>query len=109
MTIPLSGPSDLGMRKDLIRMRMEMHRQEVVYHAEPLRRPAMLVKSLMTSRRQGSPARKTPLAIGGAVLLTLFGKRLGLLGKLARVALVVYPVIKGVKSEAAEAGHKPVR
>ena len=32
MSLPLSTSSDLAMRKDLVRLRMEMNRQQLLYH-----------------------------------------------------------------------------
>jgi hypothetical protein len=49
--------------------------------------------------RQGEPANvKTPLMVAAGVLLTLFGGRLGTFGKLARVGLMLYPVVRGVQA-----------
>lgn len=92
MSLPVSRPTRLDMRKELVRLRMEMHRQQVHYHSEPLRHPLQQARQLFSSRRQSNTG-KTPLALGGALLLTLFGHRLGRFGRLARFALAVYPLV----------------
>ncbi len=97
MSRPLSTSNELSMRKDLVRLRMEMHRQQMLYHAQPLSHPLQQIKGFVTSRRSsGDPSSgKGPLMIAATVVLALFGRRMGRLGKLARVALTVYPLIKG--------------
>lgn len=97
MSRPLSTSNELSMRKDLVRLRMEMHRQQMLYHAQPLSHPLQQIKGFVISRRSSADASsgKGPLMIAATVVLALFGRRMGRLGKLARVALTVYPLIKG--------------
>ncbi|MUT69431.1 hypothetical protein [Stutzerimonas frequens] len=97
MSQPLSTSNDLSMRKDLVRLRMEMHRQQLLYHAQPLSHPLQQVRSFMTSRHSDAEASsgKGPVVIAATVALALFGRRLGKVGKLARIALTLYPLIKG--------------
>ena len=92
MSLPTSRPTRLDMRKELVRLRMEMHRQQLHYHSEPLRHPLQQIRHLLAPG-SGASDKKTPLALGGALLLTLLGNRLGRVGKLARFALAVYPLI----------------
>ncbi|MEE4461919.1 hypothetical protein V2S84_07270, partial [Azotobacter chroococcum] len=82
----------LEMRKELVRLRMEMQRQQLDYHAEPLRHPLRQFGQLFAPSR-ARPGKGTPLAVGGALLLSLFGKRLGRFGKLALFALEAYPLV----------------
>lgn len=97
MSQPLSTSNDLSMRKDLVRLRMEMHRQQMLYHAQPLSHPLQQMKSFVSSRRASSEhsSGKGPMMIAATVVLALFGRRMGKMGKLARVALTLYPLIKG--------------
>lgn len=97
MTTPLSGPTRRAMRKDLIRLRMEMHRQQLRYHAQPLAHPLRQFKELVSPDGSARSARKTPFALGATLFLALFGKRLGVVGKLARVGLAVYPIVRGIQ------------
>lgn len=95
MNPPLSRPTALDQHKELIRLRMEMYRQQLLYNAQPLRHPLDHVRNLMG----GAPgryqdARKAPWVIAATAFLALFGKRLGRVGTLARVGLLVYPLFK---------------
>ena len=96
MSQPLSTSNDLSMRKELVRLRMEMHRQQMLYHAQPLSHPLQQVKGFVTSRRSSaeSSSGKGPVLIAATVVLALFGRRLGKMGKLARLALTLYPLLK---------------
>src|SRR5690606_39082404 len=95
MNPPLSRPTALDQHKELIRLRMEMYRQQLLYNAQPLRHPLDHVRNLMG----GAPgryqdARKAPWVIAATAFLALFGKRLGRVGTLARVGLLVSPLFK---------------
>lgn len=86
------------MRKDLIRLRMEMHRQQLRYHAQPLANPVRQIKEMLSPDGSVRSARKTPLALGATLFLAVFGKRLGVVGRLARVGLAVYPIVRGIQA-----------
>jgi hypothetical protein len=95
MSETLSSAARRDMRKELVRLRMEMHRQQLRYHAQPLTHPLQQLRQF----RQGEAANvKTPLMVAAGVFLTLFGGRLGTFGKLARGALVLYPLVRGVQA-----------
>ena len=95
MNPPLSRPTEADQHKELIRLRMEMYRQQVLYNAQPLRHPLDHVRQLM-GKGQGryQETRKAPWMIAATAFLALFGKRLGRVGTLARVGLLVYPLFK---------------
>lgn len=97
MSQQLSTATDLSMRKDLVRLRMEMHRQQLLYHIQPLSNPLEQAKSMFAGRhaRADHGAGKKPLMVAATVILALFGRRLGKVGTLARVAITLYPLIKG--------------
>lgn len=97
MSQQLSTASDLDMRKELVRLRMEMHRQQLLYHAQPLSHPFEQARSMLARRHEGGGAGtgKKPVMMAATVVLALFGRRLGRLGTLARVAITLYPLIKG--------------
>lgn len=99
MSLPLSSSSDLGMRKDLVRLRMEMHRQQLLYHSQPLSHPFQQVRGMISSRGASSLTHvsKRPLMIAATVALALFGKRLGMLGKLARLGITLYPLVRKLR------------
>jgi len=100
MSLPLSSSSDLAMRKDLIRLRMEMNRQQVLYHSQPLVHPFQRVRSMIpgggeTSGHSGPG--KGPLLIAATVALALFGRRLGKFGKVARLGITLYPLVRRLR------------
>lgn len=99
MSSPLSTSSERGMRKDLIRLRMEMHRQQLIYHSQPLARPLHHLQGMMTSRGDTSSERqgRHPMLIVAMAGLALFGRRLGKVGKLARLGLTVYPLLRKLR------------
>lgn len=94
MSESLSGTARRSMRKELVRLRMEMHRQQLRHHAQPLTRPLNYLGQL---RQNGPGSLEPPLLLTAGVLLTLFGNRLGRFGKLARVALLLYPLVRGAQ------------
>ncbi|MCQ4256550.1 hypothetical protein [Stutzerimonas stutzeri] len=100
MSLPLSSSSDLAMRKDLVRLRMEMNRQQVLYHSQPLAHPFQRIKGMVTHRNSSSDHNggKGPLMVAATLGLTLFGRRLGKFGKLARLGMVLYPIIRRLRS-----------
>ena len=102
----LSSAVRRDMRKELVRLRMEMHRQQLRYHAQPISHPLDQFRRL----REGQASNvKTPLLMAAGVLLTLFGHRLGTFGKLAKGALVVYPLIKGAQAMQQPSSDPPLR
>ncbi len=99
MSLPLSSSSDLAMRKDLVRLRMEMNRQQVLYHSQPLAHPFQRIKGMVAQRASSSnhDGGKGPLMLAATLGLTLFGRRLGKVGKLARVGMLLYPIIRRLR------------
>jgi len=97
MSLPLSNASDLTMRKELIRLRMEMNRQQILYHSQPLAHPLQRIKGMVANRSTASDAPKAPLMVAASLALTLFGRRLGKFGKLARLGLLLYPVVRKLR------------
>lgn len=98
MSLPLSTSSDLAMRKDLIRLRMEMHRQQILYHSQPLAHPVQRIRSLVSKRGNDQQhSGKGPLVLAATALLALFGPRLGKVGKIARLGLTFYPLVRKLR------------
>jgi len=87
------------MRKELIRLRMEMHRQQLLYHSRPLAQPLHLLQSMVTHRGSSSEPRRgrSPLVIIVMTGLALFGRRLGKVGKIARFGLAMYPILRRLR------------
>ena len=100
MSLPLSSSSDLAMRKDLIRLRMEMNRQQVLYHSQPLVHPFQRIRGMVANRARSTTdlhGGKGPLMVAASLGLTLFGRRLGRVGKLARVGMLLYPILRRLR------------
>lgn len=99
MSLPLSSSSNLAMRKDLVRLRMEMNRQQVLYHSQPLTHPFQRIRQMVANRGTASEhsAQKGPVVIATTMALALFGRRLGKVGKLARLGLLLYPIIRKIR------------
>lgn len=98
MSMPLSTSSDLAMRKDLIRLRMEMNRQQLLYHSQPLTHPFQRIKGMVSHRTSTEHhLSKGPIMIAATLALTLFGRRLGKVGKLARLGITLYPLLRRLR------------
>lgn len=107
MSETLSSATRRQMRKDLVRLRMELNRQQLRYHAQPVTNPLQHLKQWATSGQASghSSSRsgaKTPVMIAAGLLLTLFGKRLGTFGRLARTGLALYPIVRSLQSSKSE-------
>lgn len=98
MSQPLSSSTNLSMRKDLIRLRMEMNRQQILYHSQPLTHPFQRIKGMVgmvgnrSARTDPAPS-KGPLMVATTLALAVFGRRLGKVGKLAKLGITLYPLI----------------
>ena len=99
MSTPLSTSTELGMRKDLIRLRMEMHRQQLLYHSRPLAQPLHHLQGMIANRSSSSERGndRHPLLIATMTGLALFGRRLGIVGRLARFSLAMYPILRKLR------------
>jgi hypothetical protein len=98
---PLTTPPLHEKRKERVRLRMEMYRQQLRYHSEPIRHPLNGLRQLLSaSSSQSRASNTTPMMLAGTVFLALFGKRLGIIGKLARVGLLAYPVVRAMQKKA---------
>lgn len=99
MSFPLSSSSDLAMRKDLVRLRMEMNRQQLLYHSQPLAHPFQRIKQMVANRGAASEhaVQRGPVVVATTMALALFGRRLGKVGKLARLGLLLYPIIRKMR------------
>jgi hypothetical protein len=96
------------LRKTLLRMRLEMHRQELRHEAlvmlQPLRQAQQLGKHWRTELH-GSNA---PLWVaGGALLLATLGIRKGHWRRWLRIALITFPLLRRNPPRRAEAGNPP--
>lgn len=99
----LTSKQSLARRKEEVRLRLALNRQLVLYHSQPLHNPFSFFGQLLFgfARQRGKKAAAglgTPLWVDvGSLLLGLFAKRLGRLGKLARLALNTYPILNKLR------------
>ena len=61
MSQPLSTSNDLSMRKDLVRLRMEMHRQEIRHEAGQVLQPLQRMRGMTQNLQDGFGIKHAPL------------------------------------------------
>ncbi|TWI55713.1 hypothetical protein IQ22_01646 [Pseudomonas duriflava] len=93
MNQPLTAAVERDKRKQMVRLRMELYRQQLLYNAQPLHNPLGMLKETFRPKEALTQG-KGPMVMGLTLLLTLFGKRLGSVGRLARLGLAVYPFVR---------------
>lgn len=99
MNQPLTAATSREKRKELVRLRMEMYRQQLIYNAQPLHNPISLIGDLIRPNKgKVASSAKKPLMLGATVFLSLFGKRLGAIGRLARIGLALYPIVNRLQT-----------
>ncbi|GAC1035962.1 hypothetical protein thsps117_07190 [Pseudomonas sp. No.117] len=99
MSQPLTSATTREKRKELVRLRMEMYRQQLIYNAQPLHNPISLIGDLVRPNKgKVASSAKKPLMLGATVFLSLFGKRLGAVGRLARIGLALYPLVNRLQN-----------
>ncbi|KAB0496957.1 MULTISPECIES: hypothetical protein [Pseudomonas] len=88
------------MRKALIRLRMEMHRQEIRHESQHLLHPLQRVRGMTQNLQDGLGIKHAPLwgiaAVIGLGFLTGKGAKggIGSLTRLARLGVTLGPLIK---------------
>ncbi|MGE8498989.1 MAG: hypothetical protein ACN6O6_15895 [Pseudomonas sp.] len=88
-----SSPREL--RKSMLRMRMEMHRQELRHETLVMMQPIRKVQHFGSHWREELRENSTSLWMtGGALLLATFGVRQTNWRRLLRIALVVVPLLR---------------
>ncbi|MBD1553244.1 hypothetical protein [Pseudomonas typographi] len=102
MTLPSnSGASRREMRKALVRLRMEMHRQEIRQEARQVVNPLARLRGMSQHVQEGLGIKHGPL--WGVGLVTLLGflsgkgaraGKLGGLGRLVKLAASLAPLLR---------------
>jgi len=83
------------LRKAMLRLRLEMHRQELRHETLVLLHPLRQAKHVGDQWRNGLRNSNAPLWVaGGAVLLATLGKRRTKWRRLLRIALIVFPLLR---------------
>ncbi|UFH50653.1 hypothetical protein [Pseudomonas sp. KNUC1026] len=101
-TLPaIAGTSRREMRKAIIRLRMEMHRQEIRQHARDVVNPLSRLRGFTSNVQENLGIKHGPLwGVGLVALLGFFsGKgarsgKLGALGRFAKLAASLAPVLR---------------
>lgn len=95
------------MRKALIRLRMEMHRQEIRHESQHLLQPLQRVRGMTQNLQDGFGIKHAPLwgiaAVIGLGFLTGKGAKgggIGSLTRLARLGVTLGPLIKLIMQSA---------
>ena len=109
MNQPLTSATSQAKRKELVRLRMEMYRQQLIYNAQPLHNPISLIGNLVRPNRDKvASSAKKPLMLGATVFLSLFGKRLGAVSRLARIGLALSPIVNRLQNRHREQADQPL-
>lgn len=98
------------LRKTLLRMRLEMHRQELRHEALVMLQPLRQAQQLRKHWRTELHGSNAPLWVaGGALLLATLGIRKGHWRRWLRIALIAFPLLRRHpprQPDAAAAPHK---
>jgi hypothetical protein len=83
------------LRKNILRMRLELHRQELRHEAQVMLQPLKQVNDLRHNWRSELGKHKSSLWLaGGAMLLTTLGVRSSNLRQWLRVAMIAVPLLR---------------
>ncbi|RJG13735.1 hypothetical protein D3879_11025 [Pseudomonas cavernicola] len=96
MSLPLVPPnaSRRELRKALIRMRLEMHRQELRHESLLIMQPLQHVHGMTQNLRQTLGFKHAPLwGMAGIALLGFFGAKRGHLSRWLRLGITLYPLL----------------
>lgn len=90
------------LRKAMLRMRLEIHRQELRYESLLLMQPILKARHFTQQLRDELPGGSAPLWItGGALLLATLGLRNSNWRRWIRLALIALPLLKRNRKAAA--------
>lgn len=95
MSRPTSKTSTRELRKTMLRLRLEMHRQEIRHETMVMLQPLHKAKDFGRHWRQELKDSNAPIWItGGAFVLTVLGMRGGQWRRWLRMALVAFPILR---------------
>ncbi len=91
----MSDKNTQELRKTMLRLRLEMHRQEIRYETQVMLEPLRKAKDLGTHWRQELKGSHAPIWItGGVFALTVLGMRGRQWRRWLRMALAVFPDLR---------------
>ena len=92
------------LRRTMLRLRLEMHRQEIRHEAMTLLQPLHQAQSLGRHWRDELKNSNAPLWItGGAFALTFLGLRSGQWKRWLRIAMLAFPMLRKRQPRSAKA------
>lgn len=98
MTRRLSQRELLALRKEMLKLKLEVQRQELLYNSQPIRRP---LATLSQFGRSKLTQPRTLATLSAAVLLLgAVAPRLGKIGRWLRVGISLYPIYQAFSSTA---------
>lgn len=108
MTRPRDKASTQELRKTMLRLRLEMHRQEIRHETMVILQPLQKARDFGNHWRQELKGSNAPIWItGGAFALTLLGMRGGQWRRWLRMALEAFPNLR--KRPGGPEGEKPAK
>ncbi|SDH40241.1 hypothetical protein SAMN05216588_104263 [Pseudomonas flavescens] len=108
MIRPSGKTSTQELRKTMLRLRLEMHRQEIRHEAMVILEPVQKAKDFGNHWRQELKGSNAPIWItGGVFALTFLGMRGGSWRRWLRLALESFPSLR--KRPAPSEGKKPAK
>lgn len=110
MTQPPLPTSRRELRKALVRLRLEMQRQEIRHEAQVITRPLRRVKGLAQGWQHPLGRGHAPLwGIAGIVTLGFFAARSGSLARWVRLGGTLLPLLGALWRQRSQAGDRPPR
>lgn len=102
----MTDKSTHELRKTMLRLRLEMHRQEIRYETQVILQPLQKAKDFGTYWREELKGSSAPIWItGGLFALSVLGMRGGKWRRWLRMALAAFPDLR--KASAKHEGEKP--
>lgn len=87
-------PTRQELRKQLVRLRMEMHRHELRHETQQLLHPLRKMRGTASNWQSTLSTTRAPLwGMAGATLLGMFGGKTKKLSGWLKIALAVYPLV----------------
>ncbi|BBT15658.1 hypothetical protein WP8S17C03_17070 [Metapseudomonas otitidis] len=110
MTQPPLPSSRRELRKALVRLRLEMHRQEIRHEAQVITRPLRRVKGLAQGLQNPLGQGHAPLwGIAGIAALGFFAARGGSLARWVRLGGTLLPLLGALWKQHSQAVDRPPR
>lgn len=84
-------------QKKLVRLRLELHREQLLHNSQSLTHPLRHAQQLLRETSHPQQLTQSSGQWMTGLLLNLFAKRLGHWGTIARIGLALYPFIQEIR------------